>query len=99
MMWPTALGSNGITAEFTYFFVIFLSVFQVVFIEHVSLFFLNKCTISDRPIWASTAGSQEMFVDFFFFFENKGHVVLGFSALVQIHGFWSVGGGTGGRSL
>ena len=99
MMWPTVPDSNGITAEFTYFFVIFLSVFQVVFIEHVSLFFLNKCTISDRPILASTAGTQETFVDFFSFFENIGHVVLRFSALVQIHGFWRVGGGTGGRGL
>lgn len=95
------LDSNGISAEFTYFFVIFLSVFQVVFTEHVSVFFLNKWTISDRPIWASTAGTQEMFVDFFLFtfFENRGHVALGVSALVQIHGFWSVRGGTGGRSL
>ena len=67
MMWPTVQDSNGVTAEFTNFFVIFLSVFQVVFTEHVSLFFLNKCTISDRPIWASTTGTQEMFVDFFLF--------------------------------
>ena len=68
MMWPTVLDSDGITAEFTYFSVIFLSVFQVVFTEHVSLCLSKQiCTISDRPIWASTTGTQEMFVDFFLF--------------------------------
>ena len=68
MMQPTMLDSNGIIAELTYFFVIVLSVFQVVFTKHVSVFFLNKCTISDRPIWAITAGTQDMFVDFFSFY-------------------------------